>query len=122
MAGDTVRVRRSLFFSFNKSDVSVRNTVKVRNGRLPKMGTFGIHGQKPITIDIVWNPCTLKQDALNMGNQLILTNDNEFLRNKIIDYPDMSLTTWTIRKRGVKPNHIVDSGCVKEKRMHLRMK
>lgn len=53
-------------------------------------------------------------------NKLLMTTDKEFLDDENIFYPDMSLTTWSIRKKGIKPNGSVDSGCVKETRIHLR--
>ncbi len=42
------------------------------------------------------------------------TNDKKFLGNDTIRYPDLSLTTWTIKRRGIRPDELVDSGCVKE--------
>jgi len=55
-------------------------------------------------------------------NKLILTNDNEFLGKEIAVHPDMSLTSWTIKKKALKPDGMVDCGCVKETRKHFRMK
>lgn len=49
-----------------------------------------------------------------------LTNDREFLNHKTIVYPDMSLTAWTVKKNGIKPDHLVDSGCVKENQLHRK--
>jgi hypothetical protein len=49
-----------------------------------------------------------------------LTNDQEFLNHGTIVYPDMSLTTWTVKKIGVKPDKLVDSGCVKESQLHIK--
>jgi hypothetical protein len=51
-----------------------------------------------------------------------LTNDQEFLNHETIVYPDMSLTTWTVKKIGVKPDNLVDSGCVKENQLHIKKK
>jgi len=42
------------------------------------------------------------------------TNDKKFLGNDTSRYPDLSLTTWTIKRRGIRPDELVDSGCVKE--------
>lgn len=56
------------------------------------------------------------------GKKLRLTNDDEFLNNDIIKYPDMSLTTWSIKRTGVKPDKIIDSGCVKDNKLHVKKK
>jgi len=54
------------------------------------------------------------------NKKLKFTNDKEFLDNDIIHYPNLGLTTWTIKKLGIKPDKIVDSGCVKADKIHRR--
>jgi hypothetical protein len=54
------------------------------------------------------------------NKKLKFTNDKEFLVNNTIRYPNLGLTTWTIKKLGIKPDKIVDSGCVKDDKLHLR--
>lgn len=54
------------------------------------------------------------------NKKLKFTNDKEFLDNDIIHYPNLGLTTWTIKKLGIKPDKIVDSGCVKDDKLHRR--
>ncbi len=51
-----------------------------------------------------------------------LTNDQEFLYHETIVYPDMSLTSWTVKKIGIKPDKLVDSGCLKENQLHIKKK
>ncbi|AXE18383.1 hypothetical protein DR864_11805 [Runella rosea] len=52
--------------------------------------------------------------------KLKLTNDNEFLNKETVYYPNLGLTTWTITRNGIKPDGLVDSGCVKDDKLHRR--
>ena len=52
--------------------------------------------------------------------RLKFTNDNEFLDNETIVYPNLGLSTWTVKKIGVKPEKAVDSGCAKDGELHLK--
>jgi hypothetical protein len=56
------------------------------------------------------------------NKRLKLTNDKVFLNNETIVYPNLSLTTWTIKKTGVKPDKLIDSGCVKDNHLHKKVK
>jgi hypothetical protein len=47
-------------------------------------------------------------------------NDPSYLNDSIIHYPNLGLTTWTINRMGIKPEQIVDSGCMKEDNMHFK--
>ncbi len=47
-------------------------------------------------------------------------NDTSFLHNKTIHYPDLGQTTWTVKKIGIQPDKIVDSGCVKSDKLHMK--
>jgi len=48
------------------------------------------------------------------------TNDKEFMDNETILYPNLGQTTWTVKKFGIKPDKGVDSGCVKDGKLHRR--
>ena len=52
--------------------------------------------------------------------KLRFENDSSFLDNKTIHYPDLGQTTWTIKKIGIQPDKIVDSGCVKSDKLHMK--
>ncbi|MCH7415849.1 hypothetical protein MM213_20280 [Belliella sp. R4-6] len=54
--------------------------------------------------------------------RLEFLNDQEFLNNDIINYPNLALTTWTIKKKGIKPDKLVNSGCVKDNKLHVKNK
>jgi hypothetical protein len=52
--------------------------------------------------------------------KLVFKNDSSFLNNKEIRYPDLGQSTWTVKKTGVQPDKIVDSGCLKTDKLHLK--
>ncbi|MBX2970102.1 MAG: hypothetical protein KF803_12090 [Cyclobacteriaceae bacterium] len=52
--------------------------------------------------------------------KLEFKNDSTFLDNKIIKYPDLGQTAWTVKKIGIQPDKIVDSGCVKSDKLHMK--
>lgn len=54
------------------------------------------------------------------NKRLALTNDNEFLGNDTINYPDLGLSSWTVKRNGLKPDKIVDSGCLKDNKLHRK--
>ena len=54
------------------------------------------------------------------NKKLKFTNDKEFLDKDTIRYPNLGLTTWTIKKLGIKPDKLVDCGCVKDDKLHRR--
>ena len=59
-----------------------------------------------------------------VNKRIIFKNDLEFLNDKIDElspfYPDMSLTKWKIKKNFIKPENVVDSGCIKDKGKHFK--
>ena len=55
------------------------------------------------------------------SKRLNFTNDKEFLDNETIVYPKLGLSTWTVKKIGVKPGKAaVEGGCVKDGELHLK--
>lgn len=54
------------------------------------------------------------------NQQLIFENDPQFLNNGIIFYPDLSLTSWKIKRIGIQPNDDVNTGCLKETGLHIK--
>lgn len=56
------------------------------------------------------------------GKKLKFTNDKEFLNNETIRFPDLGTTRWTIKKFGIKPDALIDSGCVKDDKLHRKTK
>jgi hypothetical protein len=54
------------------------------------------------------------------NKKLKFTNDKAFLDNDTIHYPNLALTTWTIRKLGIKPDKKVDGGCMEDDKLHRR--
>ena len=55
------------------------------------------------------------------NKKLKFTNDKEFTDNGTILYPDLGLTTWTIKKTGIKPDGLLDKGfCFKVDKLHRK--
>ena len=54
------------------------------------------------------------------NKKLKFVNDKEFLSNETIHYPDLSLTTWTVKKIGIKPDKFVESACVTDDNLHRK--
>ncbi|MGF1638992.1 MAG: hypothetical protein ACFCUU_18090 [Cyclobacteriaceae bacterium] len=62
----------------------------------------------------------IKGNWIIENNKVRFTNDQEFLNHQTIFYPNLSLATWTVKKNAVKPDSLVDSGCIKENQIHLK--
>jgi hypothetical protein len=53
--------------------------------------------------------------------KLKFTNDKEFTDHGTILYPNLGLTTWTIKKTGIKPDGLLDKGfCFKDDKLHRK--
>ncbi len=97
---------------------------KAKDNAFEKWSVLKLYGDKRFTYGYGVGGC---QDEIKgtwdiKGKKLIMTTDKEYLEDKTIFYPDMSLTSWTIKKNGIKPNGSIDSGCVQETRIHLKEK
>lgn len=97
-------------------------TFAPKNNAFEQWSVLTLQGDQRFTYNYGVGGC---QDEISgtwdvKGKKLIMTNDKKFLNHDTIFYPDMSLTTWTIKKKGVKPNGSVDSGCIKETRLHSK--
>jgi hypothetical protein len=55
-----------------------------------------------------------------VDKKIAFENDPSFLNDSIIHYPNLGLTTWTVKTIGIKPEGPVDSGCMKEDNLHLK--
>ena len=54
------------------------------------------------------------------NKKLIFKNDKEYLKNDIMFYPNLNQTTWTIKKLGIKPDSLIDTGCLKVTQLHIK--
>jgi len=66
--------------------------------------------------------CQVKVTGTWTSNKgrLNFRNDDEFLNHSTIFYPNLSLVTWTVKKFGIKPEGTVDSGCLKDDKLHRK--
>lgn len=55
-----------------------------------------------------------------VDKKIVFENDAAFLNDSIIHYPDLGLTTWTVKKIGIQPEQVVDAGCLKDDNLHLK--
>jgi hypothetical protein len=45
-----------------------------------------------------------------------------YIKDTLVYIPDLNNFRWTITKRGLKPNGTIDTGCFKEKSLHVKIK
>jgi hypothetical protein len=55
-----------------------------------------------------------------VDKKVVFENDAVFLDDSIIHYPNLGLTTWTVKTIGIKPEQSVDAGCLKDDNLHLK--
>jgi len=55
-------------------------------------------------------------------NKLFFKNDSAYLNNSSICYPDLSLSSWTVKKNGIKPADAITCTCSDIRFLHYKIK
>lgn len=102
--GGLIGVYKSNGNSFERYSIV---TLETNNRFVYKYGLGGCQGEVKGTWKIV-------------GKKMVFENDPIFLDDSTIHYPNLGLTTWTVKTIGIRPEQTVDSGCLKEDNIHLK--
>ena len=55
-----------------------------------------------------------------IDKKIVFENDAAFLNDSIIHYPNLGLTTWTVKTIGIRPEQAIDAGCLTDDNVHLK--
>lgn len=55
-----------------------------------------------------------------VDKKIVFENDAAFLNDSITHYPNLGLTTWTVKTIGIRPEQAVDAGCLKDDNLHIK--
>jgi len=102
--GGLIGVYKSNGNSFERYSVM---TLETNNRFTYKYGLGGCQGE-------------VKGNWKIVDKKITFENDLSFLNDSIIHYPNLGLTSWTVKTIGIKPEQNVDSGCLKDDNLHLK--
>ena len=93
--------------SENKSERYSVMTLEPKNRFTYKYGLGGCQGE-------------VKGQWKIINKKIAFENDPSFLNDSIVHYPNLGLTSWAVKTIGIKPEQMVDTGCLKEDNLHFK--